>query len=189
MVICKMQTINRLMAMRGRPVCHSQLANTVDESRVTRSSTVRMHGIRPQGGFTLIELMVVVVIAAILASVAVPSYENFIARSKRSQAKSMLLQVADKQEQFFLDNKRYAATMTELGYAANPFYIDGSSTQQASASADSIYRLEFSVTTNTTYSAAAAPLGAQASNDSKCGTLSLDNTGRRDQSGPATDCW
>ncbi|NNF51254.1 MAG: type IV pilin protein [Gammaproteobacteria bacterium] len=145
--------------------------------------------LRIQSGFTMAELMIVMVIAAILASIAVPSYQDFVTRSKRSQAKSVLLQVADKQEQFFLDNKRYAATMTDLGYAANPFYIDSSSDQQASSTTDSIYKLEFSATTNTTYAVAAVPLGAQASHDSGCGTISVNNTGKRDQSGTSTDCW
>ncbi len=142
-----------------------------------------------QRGFTMAELMIVMVIAAILASIAVPSLQNYVTRTKRSQAKSLLLQIADKQEQFFLDNKRYAASMQDLGYAANPFYIDRSGDPQASSTTDSIYKLEFSATTNTTYTAWAVPLAAQASHDSGCGTLSLNNAGRRDQSGSSTDCW
>lgn len=137
----------------------------------------------------MIELLVAVVIAAILASIALPSYQGFITRTKRSQAKSMLLQIADRQEQFFLDNKRYAADMSELGYIADPFFINHDNAYEASSSADSIYRFEFSAGNNTSYTAAAVPLAAQASNDSKCGTLSLDNSGVRQQSGTAKNCW
>lgn len=159
------------------------------QSDYARQSEMDDMNLSAQRGFSMIELMIVMVIAAILASIAVPSYQNFVTRTKRAQAKSLLLQVADKQEQFFLDNKRYAATMTDLGYSANPFYIDNSGDPQASSSTDSIYKIEFSATTNTTYTAAAVPQKAQASNDSGCGTLSLSNTGLRDQSGSSTDCW
>jgi len=61
-----------------------------------------------QAGVTLIELMIVVVIVAILASVAIPSYRNYVMRSQRSDAKEALLRLATAQEKFFLQNNRYA---------------------------------------------------------------------------------
>ena len=65
---------------------------------------------------TLIELLVAVAIVAIIASIAVPSYSGYVTRSKRAVAKSALSLVADRQEQFFIDNKRYADDLTEIGY-------------------------------------------------------------------------
>ena len=52
-------------------------------------------------GFTLIELMIVVAIIAIIAAVAYPNYTQFVTRSKRTVGATALLQVADRQQQFF----------------------------------------------------------------------------------------
>lgn len=60
-------------------------------------------------GFTLIELMVVVAIVAILATVAYPSYRQYTIRSNRAAAQSFMLDVANKEEQLFIDNRGYVA--------------------------------------------------------------------------------
>jgi type IV pilus assembly protein PilE len=61
-------------------------------------------------GFTLIELMIVVAIVAILAAIAYPSYQQYVIRSNRSAAQQFVLDVAQRQEQFLMDNRAYAAT-------------------------------------------------------------------------------
>lgn len=60
------------------------------------------------GGFTLIELMITVVVIAILASIALPSYRQYVLRSHRVEAKTALLNVAAEQEKFYLQRNRYA---------------------------------------------------------------------------------
>jgi type IV pilus assembly protein PilE len=69
-----------------------------------------------QKGITLIELMVVVVIVGILASIAVPSYREYMLRANRIDAKASLLKLAAQQEKFYLQNNRYA-TNDELDAA------------------------------------------------------------------------
>ena len=71
---------------------------------------------RSQGGFTLIELMVVVAIVAILLAVALPAYQNQVIRGHRAAAKSEMLDIANRQQQFLLANRSYAATVGELNY-------------------------------------------------------------------------
>lgn len=58
-------------------------------------------------GFTLIELMIVVAIVAILAAIAIPSYLNYVTRSKLSEAYNSLSAYRVSQEQFFQDNRSY----------------------------------------------------------------------------------
>jgi type IV pilus assembly protein PilE len=65
---------------------------------------------RPEGGFTLIELMVAVAIVAILASVAMPSYTSYIRRGQMQEAFTNLSDLAIKLEQYYQDNKNYGAT-------------------------------------------------------------------------------
>src|SRR5882724_411021 len=67
-------------------------------------------------GFTLVELMVVIVIASILMAIAIPSYKNSIRKSRRTDAKTALLDLAGREERFFSTNGRYSQTPAELGY-------------------------------------------------------------------------
>jgi len=62
-------------------------------------------------GFTLIELLVTVVIVAILASVAYPSYERHAMRGHRSDAQQLMGQIAMREEQYMLDARTYTATI------------------------------------------------------------------------------
>ena len=142
-----------------------------------------------QAGVTLMELMIVVVIIAIIASVSYPSYTQFIVRAKRSAGTSMLLQVADRQQQFFMDNKRYAASLESLGYTANPFMMDDQGAVVDDGDADRIYQISLTDTTATTYTANAVPQNIQASKDTKCGSLTLTHAGEKSQTGAGTNCW
>jgi type IV pilus assembly protein PilE len=58
-------------------------------------------------GFTVIELMIVVVIMAILAAIAVPGYRDYILRGKLVDAHNALSEFRVRQEQFYQDNRRY----------------------------------------------------------------------------------
>lgn len=62
-------------------------------------------------GFTLIELMMVVAIISILLAIAVPAYNEYINRAHRAAAQQFLLDVAQRQEQYLLDNRQYATVL------------------------------------------------------------------------------
>ncbi|NVO05323.1 MAG: prepilin-type N-terminal cleavage/methylation domain-containing protein [Rhodoferax sp.] len=63
-------------------------------------------------GFTLIELMIAVAVIAILARLALPSYQNYVVRGSRAAAQTELLQLASLQEKIYLNSSRYSASVT-----------------------------------------------------------------------------
>ena len=143
-----------------------------------------------QRGVTLIELMIVIVILAVIAGFAYPSYMNYVVDTKRTAATSILLQVADRQQQFFMDNKRFTNDLTNLGFANNPLVIADDGRPMANAAdSDSTYSVALTNVTATTYSITAAPLNGQASRDTECGSLTLNQTLMKGASGGGDDCW
>jgi type IV pilus assembly protein PilE len=70
-------------------------------------------------GFTLIELMIVVVIVAVLLGIALPAFQNQVIRGHRAAAKAEMLDIANRQQQFLLSDRTYASkqTLLDTGYA------------------------------------------------------------------------
>jgi type IV pilus assembly protein PilE len=77
------------------------------------------HMNKPQRGFTLIELVVVIVIVGILASIAIPSYREYVVRGNRRAAQASMMEIATRQQQYFVANRSYA-TKAQLGYTLPP---------------------------------------------------------------------
>ena len=142
-----------------------------------------------QGGVSLIELMVVVAIVAIISAFAYPSYERYVIKTKRSVAQNALLQIADRQQQFFMDNKRFAADLTNLGFGANPFVVDDDGNATVAGDSQAVYSLSLSNVTATTWTLTAAPLHGQLSRDTYCGSLSITQAGTKGKSGAYDKCW
>jgi type IV pilus assembly protein PilE len=71
------------------------------------------------GGFTLIELMVVVIIVAVLLAIGLPAYQQQVIRGHRAAAKAEMLDIANRQQQFLLSDRAYAskAILEDSGYA------------------------------------------------------------------------
>ena len=72
-------------------------------------------------GFTLIELMIAVAVVAILAMIAIPTYTAQMVKGRRSSAEAVLLDIAQRQQQYFLDSRAYAPDVaTLLGTTTTP---------------------------------------------------------------------
>ncbi|MBA4242930.1 MAG: pilus assembly protein PilE [Pseudomonas sp.] len=67
-----------------------------------------------QQGFTLIEVMLVVVIVGILAAIAIPNYQDYITRSKRAEGMAMLQEMSARQERFYAQNNRYVTVDEDI---------------------------------------------------------------------------
>ncbi|MGH8802773.1 MAG: type IV pilin protein [Casimicrobiaceae bacterium] len=75
---------------------------------------------RSPRGFTLLELVTTVAIVGILAAIALPSYQSYIIRTNRSQAKQVLQDVANREEQYRLDQRSYTGTIGSGGLGYTP---------------------------------------------------------------------
>jgi len=133
-------------------------------------------------GFTLIELMIAVAVIGILSAIAYPSYTQYIVRVNRSAAQSFMFAVANKQEQYLLDARSYASSISALNLTP-PTELSGKYV---------VTTTPVNTDTPPTYTVTATPQGNQASKDTKCGTLTLSSAGVKSQSGTASavsDCW
>jgi|SRR5450755_3536709 type IV pilus assembly protein PilE len=72
-------------------------------------------------GFTLIELMVTLVVAAILFAIAIPAYQNQIRESRRTEAKTAVLDLAGREETLFSTKNVYSMLPSDVGYGAGAF--------------------------------------------------------------------
>lgn len=73
-------------------------------------------------GFTLIELMIVVAIVGILAAVALPSYQEQVRRGNRASAQAVMMDIANREQQFFLANRQYSNALCVIPNEINGKY-------------------------------------------------------------------
>jgi type IV pilus assembly protein PilE len=132
-----------------------------------------------QKGFTLIELMIVVVIIGILASIAYPSYLDYVTQARRSEAMNALAEVRIEQEKWRASHNSFAASPGELGLSV-----------ETESGYYSLAIILDSATSNSSFSVTATPQNEQAEDD--CGTFAVDRNGPTSgASGTYADlsCW
>ena len=140
-------------------------------------------------GFSLIELMVAMAIAGILLAVAVPSYLSQIRKSRRTDAKTVLLDLAGREERFFSTNNAYSSLATDMGYSGTFPQTVGNGYYQVNLP---------TVTAGTaaavaTFSLTAVPIGTQ-TKDTLCASFTVTSAGTQtslDSAGndSTSTCW
>jgi len=116
------------------------------------------------GGFTLIELMIVVAVATVLATIAVPMYQDSVRKSRRSEAVAALTQLQQAQERHRANNPQYAAAFAAMA------------PQPASATAHYTLNIASAAAGSYTISATAAAALPQFA-DTRCRTLTMVMSG------------
>ncbi len=129
-------------------------------------------------GFTLVELMIVVVIVAILGSIAYPVYQDQMRKTRRADAKSALMDAAAKMERHYTQFGRYSATLANVGIAAT--------------SPENFYSIAATVTNpnSQTFTMTATRAGQQAGD--KCGNYTINQAQNRSVTGgslTSQQCW
>jgi type IV pilus assembly protein PilE len=158
---------------------------------------------RPAKGFTLVELMIVVVIASILLAVAVPAYTSSLRKSRRSDAKTALLDLAGREERYLSTNPAgYSANPADLGLpgigVANPigtsqyYYISVICVTAAGAAAACNTPAAASTLAGPAFVITALPMaGTTQQGDAQCTSFSVDSGGQQFAQGTLTaaQCW
>lgn len=135
-------------------------------------------GPRGQAGFTLVEIIIVVLIISVLAAIAYPAYQNSVVNSRRRAAEGCLLEQSQFMERFYTTNLTFnlaapppcaAGRDVTNHYTVTPLVTGG----------------------GTGYTITATPRGRQLALDTKCGMLSINNLGVKTKDGSETldYCW
>jgi type IV pilus assembly protein PilE len=151
---------------------------------------------RTSRGFTLVELIVAMVIATILVSIAVPTYQVQMRKSRRTEAQTTALDAASREERYYATQNTYTADTGQLGYTSSSGsfpYTTGTYYQISSITVSAPTASTTGVTTGTfTVTVQALATGPQAA-DTSCQTFVVTQTGARTATGtdptPNTTCW
>lgn len=132
---------------------------------------------RRSRGFSLMELLIVVVIIGILTTIAYPNYREFVARAKRTEARAALLKIATNQERYYLQNNMFTKDLEVLGFSTTPNYTTDSGSYSVT--------ITFADASNFTAVADYIPSDSEAD---KCDIFRIDASGEK-SSEPELDCW
>ena len=132
-------------------------------------------------GFTLIELMIVIIILSVLIGVAIPAYKNYAQKARRSDAKAGITSMKLEQEKWRANNISYTSTLDDLGFTT-------------ATSPDGYYDLSITASGTNTYTVqAAAPNTSVQYDDTNCRSFTSDESdiqvSKNSSNNNSTNCW
>lgn len=137
-------------------VCRNELAAQLRDGILKSRTSTR--------GFTLIELMITVAVIGILAAIAYPSYQSAIVKNRRASAQAHLMDIAQREQQYLMDNRSYTDSLTDLN-VTTPTDVS------------SYYSITVPIGTGAVPSFTATATPIVGSSQASDGTLTLTNTG------------
>lgn len=168
---------------------------------MNKSTAIRRRHQPGTDGFTLVELIVTMVIAAILAAVAIPAYSNYVRKAHRTEAKSTVLDLASLEERYFSANNNYTDIASNLGYSGTGTTTAGGSFTVGSGYYTVVLSKVDAVAPTTalpggtpaTYSITATAVGDQLK-DTSCATFTVSSAGAQTAADAASavntqTCW
>lgn len=126
---------------------------------------------KKHGGFSLIEMMIVVTVIGILTTLALPSFQEYVRRGHRAEARAGLLQAALWMERVATANGVYPATTPKNGSYASPLPASLATVPGGR------YAVSLKTSNDSAYTLVAVPAGAQSGD--QCGTFTLDQASVR----------
>jgi type IV pilus assembly protein PilE len=168
---------------------------------ITSSSRKRTYG------FTLIELMIVVLVVSILVGIAVPTYRSQVRKSRRTDAKTALLDLASREAKYLTLNNAYTTTPAALGYSGafpqtigtGQYYTMSVCASTAAGTSATTVACPGAAAGTTSFIVAAVPVaGTSQAKDTACQYYAVDNTGAQfassSSAGPpgadtTSTCW
>jgi len=153
------------------------------EFRATNLFKTRCHPVPKTSGFTLIELLIAVVIVAILAAIALPSYSIYVARARRAEARTHLVEAAQFMQRFYAANDNF---LTDRADNAVINQMPNSSKRSPADAADGtqLYNLEIPLgaaplTNAMSFTLRMVPVADGVMGNDECGTFTLTSVGVR----------
>jgi type IV pilus assembly protein PilE len=157
-------------------------------------------GRRLAAGFTLVELMVVVIIVAILAAIAIPGYEHEVQESRRTEARTAILDLAAREQRYFATENTFTNSFGNLGYStagSSPASITvGSGYYQVVVNVPAVNPPDPNAgnLAPPSFSITATPVtGSSQASDSACTSFTIDSAGYQSAQSTTGDdtatCW
>jgi type IV pilus assembly protein PilE len=127
-----------------------------------------------QGGFTLIELMIVVAVIGILAIIAYPAYTSQIMKGQRTDAKAALMSAAQNLERCYTEYNAYNNAACPALPARSP---------------EGYYSIVATALTASSFTLTATPISGAVAHDTDCMSFILDNKGAQSSTPSGNQCW
>ena len=139
---------------------------------------------RSMAGFTLIEVLVVSIIVAIIAAIAIPAYQQQVRDGRRSEARTMLVKIMNREHRFYADNFFYTTSITGA-LAFNPAQSENGYYNLSALG----YDLSPAGDPRQVILTATPTTKGDQDDDLACATLTVSTTGAKGSTGGGTKCW